>query len=173
MPDDRQDHPSGAATGPRVLLLTGGHRVDHEALLGMVGALAAERGWRWAHAVQPTALDWLRPGTPWDVLLCHDLPGLHLRRGEPPAPRGPSPEVVAALSALLARGRRPGRDAPRPGRLARVGRLGRRPRRPLPVRARTAARRAVALVRHADHLLHGATASPRDTRSARASTRWR
>ena len=37
-------------------------------------------------------------------MLCHDLPGLHLRRGEPPAPRGPSPEVVQALDALLRRG---------------------------------------------------------------------
>jgi uncharacterized protein len=91
-------------TATRVLLLTGGHRVDHDALLGMVGALAAERGWRWAHAVQPTAQAWLQPGTPWDVLLCHDLPGLHLRRGEPPAPHGPSPEVVEAVTALLAQG---------------------------------------------------------------------
>jgi type 1 glutamine amidotransferase len=98
LPDD-----SGAA-GPRVLVLTGGHRVDHDALLGMVGALAAERGWRWAHAVQPSAQDWLHPGTPWDVVLCHDLPGLHLRRGEPPAPRGPSPQVVEALTGLLGQG---------------------------------------------------------------------
>ncbi len=91
-------------TRPRVLLLTGGHRVDHEALLGMVGALAAARDWTWAHAVQPGALDWLRPGTPWDVLLCHDLPGLHLRRGEPPSPRGPEPRVVEAITGMLAEG---------------------------------------------------------------------
>ncbi|MCW2613514.1 MAG: hypothetical protein JWN08_508 [Frankiales bacterium] len=95
---------SDPVTAPRVLLLTGGHRVDHDALLAMVGALAAERGWRWAHAVQPTALGWLQPGTPWDVLLCHDLPGLHLRRGEPPAPRGPSAEVAAAITGLLDQG---------------------------------------------------------------------
>ena len=88
----------------RVLVLTGGHRVDLDAFLGMVAALAAERGWRWAHAVQPTAQDWLRPGTPWDVLLCHDLPGLHLRRGEPPAPRGPSQEVVDGITGMLAQG---------------------------------------------------------------------
>lgn len=91
-------------SAPRVLVLTGGHRVDLDALLGMVGALSAERGWRWAHAVQPTAQDWLHSGTPWDVLLCHDLPGLHLRRGEPPTPVGPSPEVADALTALLADG---------------------------------------------------------------------
>ena len=90
--------------GPRVLVVTGGHRVDLDALLGMVGALAEERGWVWAHAVQPSALAWMRPGTPWDVLLLHDLPGLHLRRGEPPAPRGPAPEVVQALTGLLAGG---------------------------------------------------------------------
>lgn len=88
----------------RVLVLTGGHRVDLNAFLGMVAALAAGRGWRWAHAVQPTAEDWLRPGTPWDVLLCHDLPGLHLRRGEAPAPRGPSQEVVEGITGMLAQG---------------------------------------------------------------------
>lgn len=99
--------PSGApAAGPRVLVLTGGHRVDLDALLGMVAALAGERGWRWAHAVQPTAQAWLTPeaADSWDVVLCHDLPGLHLRRGEPPAPCGPEPQVAAALGALLQRG---------------------------------------------------------------------
>jgi uncharacterized protein len=93
-----------APSGLRVLVLTGGHRVDLDALLGMVGALAGDRGWRWAHAVQPTALSWLHAGAPWDVVLCHDLPGLHLRRGEPPAPRGPSPEVVEAITGMLEEG---------------------------------------------------------------------
>lgn len=89
----------------RVLVLTGGHQVDLAALLGMVAALASERGWRWAHAVQPSAQDWLRPeAAAWDVLLCHDLPGLHLRRGEQPAPRGPAPEVVEGIAALLEQG---------------------------------------------------------------------
>jgi len=105
VPRSRQvdSHP-GARSDLRVLVLTGGHRVDVDALLGMVAAIAAERQWQWAHAVQPSALAWLRPGTPWDVLLCHDLPGLHLRRGVPPAPQGPSPAVAAAITAMLAEG---------------------------------------------------------------------
>jgi type 1 glutamine amidotransferase len=95
-----------AGQGTRVLVVTGGHRVDLDALLGMVAALAEERGWLWAHAVQPSAQRWLGPehAGAWDALLLHDLPGLDLRRGEPPAPRGPSPEVAAALTGLLARG---------------------------------------------------------------------
>jgi type 1 glutamine amidotransferase len=90
----------------RVLAVTGGHRVDLDAFLGMVAALAGERGWVWAHAVQPTAQGWLHPrhAGAWDVLLLHDLPGLHLRRGEPPAPRGPAPEVARAVVELLRSG---------------------------------------------------------------------
>ncbi|MGY1809485.1 ThuA domain-containing protein [Blastococcus sp. SYSU D00669] len=90
----------------RVLVVTGGHRVDLDALLGMVAALAGERGWVWAHALQPSAQDWLAPehAGAWDALLLHDLPGLHLRRGEPPEPRGPAPEVARAVTGLLERG---------------------------------------------------------------------
>ncbi len=87
-----------------MLVLTGGHRVDLDAVLAMVGALAEERGWSWAHTVQPSAQDWLRPNTPWDVLLCYDLPGLHLERGRPPSARGPSADVVRHLTGLLRQG---------------------------------------------------------------------
>jgi uncharacterized protein len=93
--------------GPaRVLVVTGGHRVDLDALLGMVADLAVTRGWVWAHAVRPSAQDWLDPrhADAWDALLLHDLPGLHLRRGEPPRPVGPEPEVAAAVAGLLERG---------------------------------------------------------------------
>jgi type 1 glutamine amidotransferase len=96
-----------AADGPvRVLVVTGGHRVDLEALLGMVAALADARGWVWAHAVQPSAQAWLDPrhADAWDALLLHDLPGLYLRRGEPPHPIGPDPAVVTAVLGLLDRG---------------------------------------------------------------------
>jgi hypothetical protein len=96
-----------ANDGPvRVLVVTGGHRVDLDALLGMVSALADARGWVWAHAVQPSAQKWLDPrhADAWDALLLHDLPGLHLRRGEPPRPRGPGPDVAAAVVGLLNRG---------------------------------------------------------------------
>jgi hypothetical protein len=90
----------------RLLVLTGGHRVDLDALLGMVQALSQDRGWLWAHAVQPAAQRWLDPRREgaWDAVLCHDLPGLHLRRGEPPRPVGPEPEVARALTGLLERG---------------------------------------------------------------------
>lgn len=90
----------------RVLAVTGGHRVDLAAFLGMTAALAAERGWVWAHSVQPAAQEWLHPrhAAAWDVLLLHDLPGLHLRRGEAPAPRDPAPEVARGIAELLERG---------------------------------------------------------------------
>jgi uncharacterized protein len=94
------------ANAIRVLVVTGGHRVDLDALLGMVDALASARGWVWAHAVQPSAQAWLDPAhaATWDALLLHDLPGLRLRRGEPPSPRGPTPEVARAVTGLLERG---------------------------------------------------------------------
>src|SRR3954466_1900525 len=98
---------TGGDGGPRrVLVVTGGHRVDLDALLGMVATLAAERNWVWAHAVQPSAQDWLAPqhAGSWDALLLHDLPGLHLRRGEPPSPLGPAPDVARAVVGLLERG---------------------------------------------------------------------
>ena len=84
-------------------MLTGGHRVDLDALLEMVEAICAPRGWRWAHAQQPGALRWLDDDR-WDAVLAHDLPGLHLRRGEAPYPVGPEPDVRDALLAMLRRG---------------------------------------------------------------------
>lgn len=91
---------------PRVLVVTGGHRVDLDALLAMVGSVCTERGWLWAHATQPDAQAWLHPDAAgaWDALLLHDIPGLLLARGTAPEPLGPSPQVAAALSALLERG---------------------------------------------------------------------
>jgi type 1 glutamine amidotransferase len=90
----------------QVLVVTGGHRVDLDAFLDMVAAICDERGWRWAHARQPSAQEWLRPevaGT-WDAILCHDIPGLRLQRGEPPDPRGPDDDVRSALVELLRHG---------------------------------------------------------------------
>lgn len=90
----------------RVLALTGGHRVDLDAFLGMVEGICAERGWSWAHSVQPGAQRWLRPehAGDWDAVLCHDLPGLALERGAEPRPVGPAPGVAEALIQLLERG---------------------------------------------------------------------
>jgi len=91
---------------PQVLVVTGGHRVDLDALLDMVAAVCARRGWRWAHARQPSAQEWLQPEAAgeWDAVLCHDIPGLRLRRGEAPAPHGPDNDVRVALVELLRRG---------------------------------------------------------------------
>jgi hypothetical protein len=90
----------------RVLVITGGHRVDLDAFLGMVEAICGPRGWAWAHVTQPAAQRWLRPehAGQWDSVLCHDLPGLDLKRGSPPRPNGPSADVADALRALLERG---------------------------------------------------------------------
>lgn len=84
-----------------VLVVTGGHRVELDALLGMVDAVCEERGWRWAHSTQPAAQRWLRRDCPWDAVLLHDIAGLHLRRGESPVAIGPSAETAAALLDLL------------------------------------------------------------------------
>ncbi len=87
----------------RVLVVTGGHSVDHSALWSMFTDLSVERGWAWAHAVQPSAQAWLTPALAgaWDVIVLHDIAGLQLRRGEPPRPIDPSPATVAALTELL------------------------------------------------------------------------
>jgi type 1 glutamine amidotransferase len=89
-----------------VLVLTGGHRVDLDALLEMIDAVCGPRGWRWAHARQPSAQDWLDPSATgrWNAILTHDLPGLRLRRGEPPTPVGPTPAVRQSMVELLRHG---------------------------------------------------------------------
>jgi uncharacterized protein len=89
-----------------ILVLTGGHRVDLDALFEMISAICDPRGWRWAHARQPSAQGWLEPSMAgrWDAVLAHDIPGLHLRRGVPPEPDGPSIGVRRALVELLRRG---------------------------------------------------------------------
>ncbi|MET0458092.1 MAG: ThuA domain-containing protein [Ilumatobacteraceae bacterium] len=89
-----------------VLVLTGGHRVDLDALFEMMDDVCRPGGWRWAHARQPSAQDWLAPAAAgrWDAVLAHDIPGLHLRRGEPPRPVGPPAAVRRSLVELLRRG---------------------------------------------------------------------
>ena len=89
-----------------VLVLTGGHRVDLDAWLDMVASVCDSRGWRWAHARQPSAQQWLVPEMAgrWTAVLAHDLPGLRLRRGTPPMPEGPTPAVRHDLVELLRRG---------------------------------------------------------------------
>lgn len=92
--------------GFTVLAVTGGHRVDLAAFFDMLGHVAAERGWRWAHAVQPGAQAWLDARTPerWSAVLLHDVCGVHLRRGEPPRAVDPDPGVAADLEAMVAAG---------------------------------------------------------------------
>ena len=67
----------------RLLAITGGHRVDLDAFTGMLAGICAERGWVFAHAVQPAAQDWLGPDQHgmFDAILCHDLPGLEELKG--------------------------------------------------------------------------------------------
>lgn len=88
-----------------LLAVTGGHRVDLAAFAAMLDAVSDEQGWRWAHAVQPAAQRWLKPGTPWDVLVLHDIAGLGLVRGEPPEVRPPPDRTRTDLVDLLDEGR--------------------------------------------------------------------
>jgi uncharacterized protein len=90
----------------RLLAITGGHRVDLDAFTGMLAGICAERGWVFAHAVQPAAQDWLGPehrGV-FDAVLCYDLPGLALRRGTAPRPVPPVYSVARRLCGLLEAG---------------------------------------------------------------------
>ncbi|MEZ5217152.1 MAG: ThuA domain-containing protein [Ilumatobacteraceae bacterium] len=90
-------------SGMRVLSMTGGHRVDLDAWLQMLGAICEERGWRHAHSVHPAADRWwdadLRDS--FDVVVLHDLPGLFLKRGEAPRPVGPTDEQRRRIRAAL------------------------------------------------------------------------
>ncbi len=87
----------------RVLAITGGHRVDLDAFTAMLAAICSDRGWVFAHAIQPAAQDWLGPEHrgAFDAILCHDIPGLSLKRGSVPRAVGPDPEVAARLVGLL------------------------------------------------------------------------
>jgi type 1 glutamine amidotransferase len=87
----------------RVLAVTGGHRVDMDAFGELLGAVCAQRGWTFAQAVQPDAQRWFGPRLreSFDVVLCHDIPGLTLRRGTPPTPVGPTPEQAERMIELL------------------------------------------------------------------------
>jgi len=90
----------------RLLVVTGGHRVAIDDLLDAVAAMCDQRGWVWAHVRHPVAQQWLRPehAGVWDAILLHDIPGLHLVRGQPPVPVAPEGDTAQALVALLDRG---------------------------------------------------------------------
>ena len=93
------------ATRPRrVLAVTGGHSFDLEAFRGLLDHVCDEHEMVWAHSVQPAAQQWLTGDAPFDAVLLHDICGLHLKRGEPPRPIDPAPEVQARLLGLLAFG---------------------------------------------------------------------
>jgi type 1 glutamine amidotransferase len=85
------------------LAVTGGHSFDLDAFRAMITDICAEREWLWAHAVQPSAQRWFDGAHTgqWDAIVCHDIPGLHLKRGEPPMPIGPTDSQRAAIVSLL------------------------------------------------------------------------
>jgi uncharacterized protein len=87
----------------QLLVVTGGHRIDEVAFAEMAHAVCGTLGWEWRREEQPSAQALLSPAHAgeWDAILFHDLPGLHLRRGEPPAPFGPTQEIRDALTALF------------------------------------------------------------------------
>ena len=120
-----------------VLVVTGGHRVDFDALFEMMAAICEPQGWRWTHAVQPSAQRWLVPSMAgrWDAILTHDIPGLRLRRGTPPTAEGPSTAVRRALVELLQTRPRARRHASLARRMAGVGGLGGCARWTVPLRA--------------------------------------
>lgn len=92
------------ARAGRFLAVTGGHSVDINALRSMLDAVSLDRNWQWAHAVQPAAQQWFDGNCPFDAILCHDIPGLTLRRGEPPQASDPEPWVRESMQSLFAAG---------------------------------------------------------------------
>jgi type 1 glutamine amidotransferase len=89
-----------------VLAVTGGHSFDLDAFRAMFTDICAERDWLWAHAVQPSAQQWFDSAQAGDVVADDGvpLPGLLLKRGEPPVPLGPTDEQKAAIVSLLGAG---------------------------------------------------------------------
>ncbi len=83
--------------------MTGGHSFDLDAFRSMLTEICDPRGWVWAHAVQPSAQQWFDAdhADQWDAIVCHDVPGLSLKRGEPPQPVGPTDEQKQAITSLL------------------------------------------------------------------------
>jgi uncharacterized protein len=90
----------------RILAVTGGHSVDLGAFSTTLNDICNERDWLWSHSVQPAAQRWLtaeRPGR-WDAILLHDIPGLRLKRGEPPEAVGPTVDQREAVVGMLEAG---------------------------------------------------------------------
>jgi type 1 glutamine amidotransferase len=87
----------------RVLAITGGHSFDLEAFRSMFTDICDGRGWLWAHSVHPSAQRWLdgAHAGQWDAIVCHDVPGLHLKRSEPPHPVGPTEDQKRSITRLL------------------------------------------------------------------------
>ena len=88
----------------RVLAVTGGHSFDLEAFRSLLDNACDECGLAWAHSVQPSAQRCLTGDLPFESVLLHDVSGLQLKRGEPPRPVDPSPDVRANLTQFFAAG---------------------------------------------------------------------
>jgi uncharacterized protein len=88
------------------LVLTGGHRVDYDALFAMMSAICEPIGWRWSHAHQPSGQSWLGRDAVrrWNAVLCHDIPGLRLKRGSVPEAIAASPAIRRSLHDMLSAG---------------------------------------------------------------------
>jgi uncharacterized protein len=87
----------------RILAVTGGHRVAVDDFLAAIADICTERGWVWAHSIQPTAQRWLSGDLAgqWDAILLHDIPGLRLQRGTEPEIIGPDPQTARDVVDLL------------------------------------------------------------------------
>jgi uncharacterized protein len=88
----------------RFLAVTGGHSVDIDAFRAMLDSISNDREWQWAHAVQPSAQRWFNAKSPFDAIVCHDIPGLKLKRGVPPQSFDPDPQVVESMQSLFEAG---------------------------------------------------------------------
>ncbi|AWH93077.1 ThuA domain-containing protein [Dietzia lutea] len=89
----------------RVLVLTGGHKIDDASFTRIIDRLAAERGWVVRRAARDLGAELAdRTTQDFDAVLMYDLPGLALSLGSAPTPAGPGPETVDAIADLLEAG---------------------------------------------------------------------
>ena len=96
---------SDVSTGPRLLVVTGGHPFEREPFEAVFDAIAPSR---WTHAEQPEAHALLSPGGCVDVdaIVFYDISGLRFTRSDPPLElTSPSPSVIAGFHDLIDAGK--------------------------------------------------------------------
>ena len=94
-----------SGSGPRLLVVTGGHPFEPAPFFAVFDAIAPGR---WTHAEQPAAASLLNPDdcAGFDVIVFYDMPGIRFTRADPPTDTPmPGADLQAGLRALLDEGK--------------------------------------------------------------------